>query len=107
MDDDLVLQRLAKAQALAREEEDAFNREFSKMLLEQSEPKKGDLKSNVPIFDSAVPLMRKARTTNKMLEEEATVVAPTEEASGLMKFMLLTKKGNKPQVSDGLSSRLD
>lgn len=69
------------------------------MLLEQSEPKKGDRKSNVPIFDSAVPLMRKARTTNKMLEEEATVVAPTEEASGLMKFMLLTKKGNKPQVS--------
>ncbi|KAL7411066.1 armadillo-type protein [Mrakia frigida] len=98
VDDDLVLQRLAKAQALAREEEDAFNREFSKMLLEQSEPKKGDRKSNVPIFDSAVPLMRKARTTNKMLEEEATVVAPTEEASGLMKFMLLTKKGNKPQT---------
>ena len=102
IDDDLVLQRLAKAQALAREEEDAFNREFSKMLLEQSEPKKGDRKTNVPIFDSAVPLMRKAKTAVK--DDGAVVgtsmsMADPGEDSGKMKFMLLTKKGNKPQVS--------
>ena len=46
-EDDLVLQRLAKAEALSREEEDEFNREFSKMLVEPSESKKGDRKANV------------------------------------------------------------
>lgn len=77
------------------------------MLLEQSEPKKGDhRKTNVPIFDSAVPLMRKnkatARDDGAGPGGSSMGEVPTE-ANGLMKFMLLTKKGNKPQVSPSAS----
>ena len=103
-EDDLVLQRLAKAEALSREEEDEFNREFSKMLVEPSESKKGDRKANVPIFDTAVPLIRKAKAPAKddgsLLAENGggTGEANNGTSGGQMKFMLLTKKGNKPQV---------
>jgi hypothetical protein len=68
-EDDLVLQRLARAEAQAREEDEEFNREFAKMMSEQSDAKKGDRKANVPIFDTAVPLMRARRVERMRLEE--------------------------------------
>jgi hypothetical protein len=75
------------------------------MLLEQSEPKKGDRKTNVPIFDSAVPLMRKTKSSRDdgTAQNEASASSATEP-NGLMKFMLLTKKGNKNQVRRPIES---
>lgn len=102
VEDDLVVRGLAKADGMTREEEDEFTKEFSKLLLDQAD-KKGDRKATIPVFDSAVPLMRRAQKGGRAGDEESIRTAP-EETGGNMKFMLLTKKGNKPQVSGCLSS---
>lgn len=106
-EDDLVLQRLARAEAQAREEDEEFNREFNKMMLEQSDTKKGERKTNVPIFDTAVPLMRKAQRSGKAggMDEDGGGAAGEVDAS-VTRFMLLTKKGNKPQVCLHLCCRV-
>lgn len=101
--DPLALERRAKAQALSREEEDAFTREFSKMLLESNGPKKGGdgrgARATVPVFDEAVPLVRRAKKAPGTGEDDGPGGGgrPVEDPSS-MRFMLLTKKGNKPQV---------
>lgn len=81
------------------EEEDEFNKEFAKLLVDQSDAKKSERKVNIPVFDSAVPLMRRAKPAGvgRGGEEYA---GPTIQAASTdsMRFMLLTKKGNKPQV---------
>lgn len=74
------------------------------MLVDQSDSKKGDRKVNIPVFDTAVPLMRRARPAGGLrgmaaADEEQPAQDGFDEAGvNSMKFMLLTKKGNKPQA---------
>ncbi len=70
------------------EAEEEFNRDFAKMLADTTEAtRKQERKTAPPVFDTAVPLIRKAK-------EEGKPSSTTH-----MQFSLLSKKGNKQQVS--------
>jgi regulator of nonsense transcripts 2 len=98
-EEDLVVRNLAK-DTITQEEEDEFNKEFAKLLVDTTDGKKSDRKVTIPVFDTAVPLMRRAKPAGgyrgAVLDEDPVVVE--EAKANSMKFMLLTKKGNKPQV---------
>ena len=68
-----------------------FDRELAKMMSESVESRKFERK---PMFDVPLPMRRKVE--NVMVDEPGT---PTEEASSTMKFSLLSKRGNRQQVS--------
>jgi regulator of nonsense transcripts 2 len=101
-DEDLVVRSLAK-DSITQEEEDEFNKEFAKLLVDQGDSKKSDRKVNIPVFDTAIPLMRRSRPVGGARGPAAADEEPVQDGSddvsaSSMKFMLLTKKGNKPQV---------
>lgn len=60
---------------------DEFDRDFARMLADT----KVERKAAPPVFDQAVPMFRKRQQNG-------------EPDEGKMQFMLLSKKGNKPQV---------
>jgi regulator of nonsense transcripts 2 len=69
-----------------------FDREFAKMMAESLQSRQTERK---PMFDVAPP-MRKARdaaTTDEQGDSETPI------SSGMMKFSLLSKRGNRHQVS--------
>nr|XP_031861440.1 uncharacterized protein CI109_003044 [Kwoniella shandongensis]KAA5528512.1 hypothetical protein CI109_003044 [Kwoniella shandongensis] len=72
------------------EEQHAFDREFAKILADTTDTRREQRKAAPPIFDTAVPLIRK----NKPDEGKTT----NEDAEGRMQFMLLSKKGGRQQV---------
>jgi regulator of nonsense transcripts 2 len=78
------------------EDEADFEREYAKMMAESLESRKHDRK---PTFDVPLPMRRKERDANTVndswTEESASPSAP----SGTMAFSLLTKRGNRQQVS--------
>jgi len=79
------------------EAEADFEREYAKMMAESLESRKFDRK---PQFDVPLPMRRKERDTTTSLDtnEEAAAAAPVAPAK-TMAFSLLTKKGNRQQVS--------
>lgn len=79
------------------EDEADFEREYAKMMAESLESRKHDRK---PTFDVPLPMRRKERDTavvNESWAEESSAAPNTP--SGTMAFSLLTKRGNRQQVS--------
>ncbi|RSH95137.1 hypothetical protein EHS25_000223 [Saitozyma podzolica] len=64
-----------------------FDREFAKMLADTTDARRGERKAAPPIFDTAVPLIRKK-------------AGEAGHEEGRMQFSLLSKRGNKQQVRD-------
>lgn len=90
----MVIIKDVKEEEYDQEEEDAFNREFAKMLADTTDARKVDRKTAPPVFDTAVPLIR--RQQQQQAQQDAI---PTEAKANHMQFSLLSKKGNKQQVS--------
>lgn len=83
--DDVVLIREPKHDEVDTEAQADFDREFAKMLVDTSDARRGERKNAPPIFDTAVPLIRR-----KAEDSEGDL--------SKMAFTLLSKRGNKPQV---------
>ena len=77
------------------EDEADFEREYAKMMAESLESRKHERKST---FDVPLPMRRKdiANSSESWADETAS---PTAAPSGTMAFSLLTKRGNRQQVS--------
>lgn len=73
-----------------------FDRELAKMMSESVETRKFDRR---PVFDVALPMRRTNRDISSPPPEAGEEVKPQE--SNIVKFSLLSKKGNRPQVSYG------
>lgn len=81
-DDDVVVIREPKQDEFDEQARSEFDREFSRMLADTTVGRK----AAPPVFDMAVPMFRKKHAQ------------PKEADDNNMQFMLLSKKGNKPQV---------
>jgi regulator of nonsense transcripts 2 len=79
------------------EDEADFEREYAKMMAESLESRKHERKST---FDIPLPMRRKERETTTANESWADETAsPSTTPSGTVAFSLLTKRGNRQQVS--------
>jgi regulator of nonsense transcripts 2 len=98
-DEAIVVKR--REQQIDPESEADFEREYAKMMAESLESRKFERK---PLFDVALPVRAKNKETIPgVVEQGEQVPGP---ASQTMAFSLLTKKGNRQQVSDaGICSR--
>ena len=78
-----------------------FDRELAKMMSESVESRKFERK---PLFDVPLPMRRTpVRESAPTAEDsESETPAPPEVASSTMKFSLLSKRGNRQQVSISL-----
>ena len=79
-------------EAVDPEDEAEFEREYAKMMAESLESRKFDRK---PLFDVPLPVRPKNRETPTSTAQEQEPSAPSKK----MAFSLLTKKGNRQQVS--------
>ena len=77
------------------EDEADFEREYAKMMAESLESRKHERKAT---FDVPLPMRRKEATQSSELWADETA-SPSTAPSGTMAFSLLTKKGNRQQVS--------
>lgn len=91
-DDDVVVIREHKHDEYDEQAQTDFDREFARMLADTTVERK----AAPPIFDQAVPMFRKRPAGPNA---SASVLADRTPDVGKMQFMLLSKKGNKPQVS--------
>lgn len=75
-----------------------FDRELAKMMAEGVESRRTDRK---PIFDVPLPMRRTVRDATSHTAEDSgsEAIAPAATGPGTMKFALLSKKGNRQQVS--------
>jgi regulator of nonsense transcripts 2 len=83
------------------EDEADFEREYAKMMAESLESRKFERKAT---FDVPLPMKRKDREVANPSEswnEESTT--PNTSSGGTMAFSLLTKRGNRQQVTIPLS----
>lgn len=89
--DDLVVRREPKRDEVDMEAQSDFDREFARMLAETADVRRGERKTAAPIFDTAVPHIRRP----------GAPPAANGEVTGQdkMAFTLLSKRGNKQQVS--------
>lgn len=72
-----------------------FDRDFARMLADTTDARRGERKKNAaPIFDTAVPHIKR---------KPGDFVESGEE--GKLAFTLLSKKGNRQQVSSADQSR--
>lgn len=84
------------------EAEAEFDRELAKLMTESMESRKFERK---PMFDVPLPMRRAVRESTAAAsptdsDEEAPAPAPTStNEPGMMKFALLSRKGNRQQVS--------
>jgi len=69
-----------------------FDREYAKMMAESLESRKFERK---PLFDIALPVRPKTRESSSLEAGEGG----DNPAGGTMAFALLTKRGNRQQVS--------
>ena len=76
------------------EDEADFEREYAKMMAESLDSRKHERKST---FDVPLPIRRKDANTASDLPDET--VASSATPAGTMAFSLLTKRGNRQQVS--------
>jgi len=82
----VVLIRDSKKDEIDEEAAADFDREFAKMMADTTDARRGDLRrAPPPVFDTAIPHVKK--------REEREV------QEGRMNFTLLSKKGNRQQVS--------
>lgn len=91
-DEDIVVTR--QEEQRDPEAEADFDRELSKMMSESLDSRKFDRK---PVFDVPLPMRRAQRDTSTTAEDspnEGTATPPNT-----MSFSLMTKKGNRQQVS--------
>jgi regulator of nonsense transcripts 2 len=77
------------------EDEADFEREYAKMMAESLESRKFDRK---PLFDAPVPIRRKDREATSSAEKDSDEPAAAPPTN-TMAFSLLTKRGNRNQVS--------
>jgi len=70
-----------------------FDRELAKMMSESVESRKFERR---PVFDVALPMRRTQKDLASPPGEPASEPKPQE--SNTVKFALLSKKGNRPQV---------
>ncbi|KAK8844121.1 hypothetical protein IAR55_006915 [Kwoniella newhampshirensis] len=92
-DDNVVLIRAdhdIKDDEQNQEEQQAFDREFAKLLADTTDTRTQQRKAAPPIFDTAVPLIRR----NKPDEGKSS----KEDGDGRMQFTLLSKKGGRQQI---------
>ncbi|KAJ9123167.1 hypothetical protein QFC22_001360 [Naganishia vaughanmartiniae] len=82
---------ISKRDEYDEEAEDEFNREFAKMLADTTEVRR-DVRKAAPVFDQAVPMIRRAQQSDDQGE-----TAPSDGKH--MQFSLLAKKGNKQTAS--------
>jgi regulator of nonsense transcripts 2 len=73
------------------------------MMAESLESRKHDRK---PTFDVPLPMRRKERDANAMTDSWTEESASPSTPSGTMAFSLLTKRGNRQQVSPRTMSGL-
>lgn len=79
------------------EEEADFEREYAKMMSESLESRKFDRK---PLFDVPLPMRSsKTRETPREIAKPPEAENPVNNPANMMAFSLLTKKGNRQQVS--------
>jgi regulator of nonsense transcripts 2 len=80
------------------EAEADFDREYAKMMAESLESRKFERK---PLFDVPLPMRRKERDATAPLEpgEETAATSIPSIPAPTMAFSLLTKRGNRQQVS--------
>jgi regulator of nonsense transcripts 2 len=83
---------ISKRDEYDEEAEEEFQREFARMLADTTEVRR-DVRKAAPIFDQAVPLIRKAQHN----ASETGDALPASDKH--MQFSLLAKKGNKQTVS--------
>ncbi|KAL1407550.1 mRNA decay protein [Vanrija albida] len=86
-DEDVVVLREPKRDEFDEQAEAAFDRDFARMIADTTVERK----AAPPVFDQAVPMFRKRQPGGP-----AHGRAPASDDN--MQFMLLSKKGNKPQV---------
>ncbi|THG98656.1 hypothetical protein EW026_g3557 [Hermanssonia centrifuga] len=82
------------------EDDDAdFAKELAKMVTDNAETRKVDKKTALALWESTVPppIMRKKKGDESEEGGEAAGGSSTDD-SGIMKFTLFTKRGNKPQM---------
>jgi regulator of nonsense transcripts 2 len=88
-DQEVVLIRDSKKDEIDEEAAADFDREFAKMMADTTDARRGDSRrAPPPVFDTAIPHVKKRE------EREA--------AEGRMSFTLLSKRGNRQQVSPSL-----
>ena len=85
------------------EDDDAeFAKELAKLVTDSADSKRVDKKTALALWETTVPppVIRKKRMndTNDQIEASG---ADSSEETGVMKFTLFTKRGNKPQVRGG------
>lgn len=76
-----------------------FDRELAKLMAESVESRRTDRK---PMFDLPLPMRRTGQNTTNTAAEDSggeSSAAPVVNGTGTMKFALLSKKGNRQQVS--------
>ncbi|TXT09089.1 hypothetical protein VHUM_02563 [Vanrija humicola] len=89
-DDDVVVLREPKRDEFDEQAEAAFDRDFARMIADTTVERK----AAPPVFDQAVPMFRKRQGGGAAAHGKE----PSNSNDNNMQFMLLSKKGNKPQV---------
>ncbi len=89
---------LRQEEHLDPEAEADFDRAFEKMMAESMDSRKFERKAQ---FDVPLPIRKIQRVAVEPSEEQPNVSA--EPSANTMAFSLMTKKGNRPQVSISLS----
>ncbi|WRT69288.1 uncharacterized protein IL334_006272 [Kwoniella shivajii] len=87
-DEDVVLIRSSEQEKHSEIDDEAqsdFDREFAKLLADTTDARRDQRKAAPPVFDTAVPLIRKRQDDPQGQE-------------GKMHFTLLSKKGNRQQI---------
>ena len=96
-EDEVVLIREQRVKdEMDQEAEGDFDREFARMLTDTTDVRRAERKA-APIFDTAVPLIKK-RQGQSTAHETSNAPSPQDNATGGMHFTLLSKKGNKQQL---------
>lgn len=95
LSDDETESRPKDPNAITAEEEEEFNRELAKMMASTGETRKTAERK----LDMTVPFVRRERARTFENEEGGDADESVQEGAKGLRFMLLTKKGSKQQVS--------
>jgi regulator of nonsense transcripts 2 len=101
----VIRERSTQHDEVNEEAQSDFDREFARMLADTTDTRRGERKAAPPIFDTAVPHIRRqaegAAVPGAAGGGKAGASAVEQER---MQFSLLSKKGNKQQVSSNCPS---
>lgn len=93
-DDETTAARRKDPNAITQEEEDEFNRELAKMMINSGGDNRKAPDRKPALMDVGVPVLRRTKRGWIEAEEEER----KKECEGGLTFTLLTKKGTKQQV---------